>query len=273
MDNGNTVLRIGAIVAARMSSRRLPGKPLRPVAGKPLLQYLLERLERSRCLEGVVVATSTAPSDDAIQRFCEAAGVECQRPSPSDAAGRCRDVLDRSGFDAFLRVEADAPLLDPRLVEHAVGLYREHATRAAGADLVTNTHPPTFPGGQSVEIVAAAAFRRAEPRIRTPGDREDVTRWFYRHAGEWRIVSFTAAGDWSDVQLAVDTPGDLVRFREVIGRMARPQWTYGWREAIALQRGLEGPPSPHQRPAPGASVGEPAERAATQERGATAAGN
>src|SRR5438552_13589075 len=110
-------MRIGAIIQARMTSSRLPGKVLQPMHGRPMLQYLLDRLSRASGVSDVIVATSGDRSDDPIERFCHAAGVKCVRGSLLDVAARFLDVLAAWPLDAFVRVSADSPLLDQRIVD------------------------------------------------------------------------------------------------------------------------------------------------------------
>jgi spore coat polysaccharide biosynthesis protein SpsF len=222
--------RVPAIVQARMSSRRLPGKVLRDVAGKPLLQYVLERVQDCPAIGEIVVATSVDHADDAIVEFCRSMDVPCARGPMDDVAGRFEQVVDASAFDCFARICGDRPLLDPRLLEQAAALYGD------GVDVVTNVWPPTFPPGQTVEIVRADAFARARACMREAADREHVTRYFYRHGTDYRIVNFTATARFDDVHLAVDTEADLQKFSAMVARMERPHWSYGLREVVALYR-------------------------------------
>src|SRR6266852_6355172 len=113
---------IGAFVQARMSSRRLPGKVLRPIDGKPVLLYVLERLERCRTLDSVLVATSVDPSDDAVEEICHRRGTPCCRGPLDDVAGRFLAAARERDVDGFVRVSGDSPLLDQRLVDEAVGV-------------------------------------------------------------------------------------------------------------------------------------------------------
>src|SRR5688572_22065557 len=115
-----------------MDSTRLPGKVLREIAGKPLLTYLLERLERSRALAAVLVATSTEASDDPVAALCASRGTRCHRGSLDDVAARVGEALAVNGLDAFVRVSGDSPLLDPSLVDRGVTLFL-----AGELDLVT----------------------------------------------------------------------------------------------------------------------------------------
>ena len=106
-------MRIEAIIQARMSSKRLPGKVLEQIQGKSVLQYLLERIGRCLGLQYTIVATSTDNSDDPIEEFCDDFGIECFRGSLENVAERFRDAAKKYKLDAFVRVCSDSPLLDP----------------------------------------------------------------------------------------------------------------------------------------------------------------
>jgi spore coat polysaccharide biosynthesis protein SpsF len=221
--------RIGAIVQARMSSRRLPGKSLRPLCGKPLLQYVLESLAQLDELAQTVVATSTDPSDDPIAEFCERFGSPCFRGSLDNVAERFRQASRTHDFSAFVRVSGDSPLLDRRLVARAIALYDE-----SRADLVTNVFPRTFPAGMSVEVVRSESFERVVHSVTDPDDREHVTSFFYRHADQFRIVNFARDVPRRDVHLAVDTPEQFDFVARIVTRMTRPHWEYSLDDVLRL---------------------------------------
>ncbi len=226
-------MRIGAIIQARMTSRRLPGKVLAEVHGRPMLQYLLERVERCTELDGVVVATSTDPSDDPIESFCAERGVDCFRGSLDNVAERFREAAQRQGLDAFVRLCADSPLLDPSLIDQAVATYR-----SGGADLVSTVLARSFPPGQSVEVVSASVFAAAIGQMNRADDLEHVTSYFYTHAGEYRIKTIRGGHNGGDVDFAIDTPRDLERFRALVAAMDRPHWSYSLAELIEFQRAV-----------------------------------
>lgn len=220
---------IGAIVQARMNSGRFPGKVLHQVGAKPMLEYLLERLDRCTFLDTVVVATSTDQLDDPIERFCIERRRVCFRGSLLNVASRIRDVLDLYRFDAFVRVSGDSPLLDPKLVDRGVDIFLQD-----GFDLVTNVHPRSYPRGQSVEVLRTHAFHQAVELMQDNEDLEHVTPYFYRNAGRYRIFNFLAGRDYSGINLAVDTAEDVDRFAGIIARMGRPHWEYHLREILAI---------------------------------------
>lgn len=212
---------INAIIQARMSSTRLPGKTMRSVAGRPLIQFLLERLAHCDGLDGLLIATSDDPSDERIAEYCAQNGLPCYRGPRDDVAGRFRQATDAYPCDAFVRLCADSPLLDPRLIDRAVKVFRRRRF-----DVVTNVQTRTFPRGQSVEVVRCDAFRIACDRMNEPADREHVTRYFYRRPDEFRIRNIDSGRDWSGIRMAVDDAQSLALFEAVLGSMHRPHWQY-----------------------------------------------
>lgn len=219
--------RLGVVLQARMSSSRLPGKVLRPLAGKPLLGYLLERLERLGTL--VVVATSEEPADDPIAEFSRQAGVPCWRGPLGDVARRLLDCARGHALDAFARVCGDSPLLDLELVRRGMAAYGERRP-----DFVTNCLPKAYPAGQSVEILRTDALETAYARFYKQDHYEHVTAYFYEHQEDFSVCRFTPERGYDGVHLAVDQPRDLERLAAVIGRMDRPHWTYGVDELVRL---------------------------------------
>jgi spore coat polysaccharide biosynthesis protein SpsF len=218
---------IAVVVQARMSSARLPGKVLAPVAGRPLLGYLLERLALARRPGSTIIATSEEPDDDPIAAFASDSGVGVHRGALADVAGRFAAVAERFELDALVRVSGDSPLLDPALVDRAVELYE-----AGGVDLVTNVFPRSFPVGQSVEVLSRAALERVLAETAHPEDREHVTRWVYANQGRYRIRNFAHERDESGVRLTVDSPKDLRRIERIVAAMSGPHTEYGLPELL-----------------------------------------
>jgi spore coat polysaccharide biosynthesis protein SpsF len=221
-------MRIGAVIQARMTSQRLPGKVLRQICGKPALGYVLESVQRSLAIATVVVATSSHQSDDAIVDFCENLGVQYHRGPLDDVVERVAQAVVAHGLDCFFRVCGDSPLLDHRLLDQALSVYT-----AGEYDLVTNVMPRTFPAGESVELVRTAAFDAARAGAMTAKDREHVTQYFYRHRASFRIGTFKAPYAWQAVRLVLDTPEDLAVIEDILSKMDKPHWEY---DLAALMR-------------------------------------
>src|SRR3954463_14459980 len=109
-----------AVIQARMSSSRLPGKVLIPVAGQPLLWHILHRLGQCRTVDKIAVATSIDPADDAIEQFCVGQGVVCVRGPLQNVLERYRLAAEATGAQTLLRITGDAPLIDPGLIDYLV---------------------------------------------------------------------------------------------------------------------------------------------------------
>lgn len=229
------MVKIGAIVQARMSSKRLPGKVLRDVLDKPILQYLLERLNHCSVLDEIVVATSMEHSDQPIVDFCEQFGVRCYRGNLDNVAGRFNDLLQEYQFDIFVRLSGDSPLLDQNLVEQGVKVLLKNK-----ADLVTNVLSRTYPKGQSVELLYRDVFQAAYPFMKTPDEMEHVTKYFYNHQERFEIVNFKSGRDCGNIQLSVDTVEDEQMFSAIVHRMNKPHWEYRWDELVFLYQTIGG---------------------------------
>lgn len=224
-------MKVTAIVQARMSSQRFPGKVMYDVEGKPLLQYLLERLAHCRSLDKVVVATSTDPSDTVIADFCKRQTIDCYRGSLLNVVERFMNVLATFHLDAFLRVSGDSPLLDPALVDKAIRLFEE-----GHYEIVTNVMERTYPPGESVEVVQTGAFEKGYALLKDAEDFEHVTKIFYKNPALFRIFNIESKRPYRDIRLSVDTPHDMHVFVEIIGRMDKPHWQYNMEQIVSIYR-------------------------------------
>ena len=222
---------LGIVVQARTSSARLPGKVLMPLAGKPLLQHLVSRMQ----LTGlpIVLATSREAADDAVEALARKLGVRCHRGPLDDVAARLHGAASEAGFEGFVRANGDSPLLDPALVRQARELHGN-----AGCDLVTNVFPRSFPKGMSVEIVGLAAMQRVLASTRDAQDREHVTRYIYAHPDEFRIRNFTAARPRAGLQLSIDTREDFERIDAAIRKLGKRAAEAGWEEIADAVEGI-----------------------------------
>lgn len=193
-----------AVLQARASSSRLPGKVLRPILGQPMLTRQIERIVRAKNIDEVIVATSTDLSDDPVVEVCRKAGVTCFRGSLDDVldrvflAARSRDARD------VVRLTGDCPLADPGVIDCVIEAYRK-----SGADYASNTLQPTFPDGLDVEVVSFVALERAWANARLPSEREHVTPYLYIHPELFRLHPVQWSADLSSLRWTVDTAADF----------------------------------------------------------------
>ena len=224
---GNSPLRVAVIVQARMGSKRLPGKVLLPIRSEPLIWYLLESVFQCELVSDIVVATSKNARDDAIASYCEQQNFMCFRGNELNVASRFYELVVSHRWDAFVRISADSPLLDHRLIDQAISM-----SASSPCDLVTNIFPRTYPRGQSIELLRTETFLKGYSQMFTVEDLEHVTPFFYCHASDYTIQNMASHVDGSHLHMAVDSQHDMVVAEKVIERMQRPHWTYSLKERI-----------------------------------------
>ena len=218
-----------AIIQARMSSTRLPGKVLLDVAGKPMLSRVVERARRARTLDLVGVATSTDASDDRLEAFCQVAGVPCYRGSLTDVLDRYHAAARQWQADVIVRITSDCPLIDPGVIDRVVTDFRA----GTAVDYVSNVIPTrTFPRGLDVEVFSAAALGRAWREDGDPAWREHVTPLLYRRPDLFRTRCVVNDADHSGHRWTVDTPDDLELVRRVYAAFGNDR--FAWAEVLAL---------------------------------------
>jgi spore coat polysaccharide biosynthesis protein SpsF len=192
-----------AILQARMSSTRLPGKVMRPLAGEPMIGRQIERLRRARRLDQIVVATSDRADDDPLAAYVEGLGVGLFRGDLNDVLDRFHHALEAHGRpEHFLRLTADCPLADPEVIDLCIACHL-----ASGADITHNSVGRTYPKGLDVEVCRTAALDAAWAETREPYDREHVTPFIYARPARFRELSIThdPPERW---RWTVDTPAD-----------------------------------------------------------------
>lgn len=195
-----------AIVQARMTSSRLPGKVLADVAGRPMLARVVERARAARSLDRVVVAATDRPADDPVADWCAAAGVDCFRGDETDVLGRFAGAARAFGADVVVRLTADCPLLDPAVIDRVVGELLDHP----GTDYASNVTARSYPRGLDVEAFTAAALGRMDQLGRSAAAREHVTVPVrLERPDAFAVRQVRSPEDDSDLRWTVDTAADL----------------------------------------------------------------
>ena len=181
-------MRIVVVVQARTASTRLPGKVLMPLARRPLLYRMLERVLAARTPAAVVVATTVDSQDDAVAAVAVEAGVACVRGHPTDLLDRHYAAAIASGADVVVKVPSDCPLIDPTVIDRVIRHYTAHAERA---DFVSNLHPPTYPDGNDVEVIPFGVLDTAWREAAAAHEREHTTPFIWERPERFRIDNLT----------------------------------------------------------------------------------
>jgi spore coat polysaccharide biosynthesis protein SpsF len=231
MKAGRVAPNVVAIVQARMESKRLPGKTLVDICGKPLLVHIIERIKRCSTIQTIAVATTSAPVDKVLIRLADKMGV-------SSYAGASEDVLDRFYYaaklfkaDVVVRITADDPFKDPRIVD----LVTRRLLYSSGElDYVSNTIAPTYPEGLDVEVFTFAALERAWHDACLDSEREHVTPYIWKHPELFRLYNVVHRPNLSHLRWTLDYEQDLAFARAVYERLYKPNRVFLMRDILNL---------------------------------------
>ena len=202
---------VRAIVQARMSSGRFPGKVLAPLRGRPILSHVVANVRSVFDADSVVIATSTDASDDPVAVYARDLGVSVSRGPLHNVVRRFQLCLEEHPCTWFLRVCADSPLVD-------LGLFAELRRHAVtGVDLVTNTFPRTFPNGCSLELLYTPTFAQIDAGGLHAQQGEHVTKVYYDNPDQFKIINIRSPDESGTAQsLAVDTVQDLLALDQAL---------------------------------------------------------
>ncbi len=199
---------IDATIQARFGSSRLPGKVLKPILGRPMLELQIERIRQSRLIDRVIIATTDSPQDDAIEALAHRLDCLCFRGSEDDVLGRVVGALVTHDVNIHVEFQGDNPMPDAHLVDSIIGYYLKYAD---AYDYVTNALKTTYPPGAEVSVYPAAVLIDAERRVGLTSLREHVGLHIYQRPERYRIRNIEAPA-WlcrPDLHLEVDTEEDF----------------------------------------------------------------
>lgn len=225
-------MQVVAIVQARTGSERLPGKVLKTLGGKPVVLHVLDRLRRTRLVDGLVLATTDRAQDDPLADLArEGEGVLVFRGSEDDVLERYALAAQAAAADIVVRVTSDCPLIDPRVVDAGVDLLLRSLP---DCDYVSNTLERTFPRGLDTEVFTRAALERAHEEARDPYEREHVTPFIWRRPERFRIRQLHSDTDASDGRWTLDTEEDLEFLGRVFDALGAGATEATWTDVLAL---------------------------------------
>ena len=220
-----------AIIQARMTSSRLPGKVLADICGKSSLQIMLERISMSTSIGQVVVATTINTSDDPIVKLCNKLGYKTFRGDEFDVLGRVLQAAEAESAEVVVRLTADCPMIDPDVIDEIVTAFSIN-----NHDYLSNTIERTYPDGLDVEVMSINTLREAHKKAVAPFLREHVTPYISGKrpdlgAGDFRIDQIRFAADFSHIRWTLDTKEDLQRIRSLVSKLPED---YRWLQALSI---------------------------------------
>jgi len=196
-------MNIVAILQARCSSTRLPNKVLKPLLGKPMIQHQIERLNRSKLINKLVVATSVHLSDKPLIELCDSLKLDCYAGDLENVLDRFYNAALKSKADIVVRLTGDCPLIDPVIVDAVISKHlSEHC------DYTSNIEPETFPDGLDVEVFSFSALKDAWENATLLSECEHVTPYIRKNT-KFSKNAYISPVDYSHFRWTVDEPRDF----------------------------------------------------------------
>jgi spore coat polysaccharide biosynthesis protein SpsF len=223
---------IVAIVQARMGSSRLPGKVLKKICDRPMLDWVVQRAKKSNLVTGLMVAITMDAGDDVLEKFCRDNDIACFRGSPADVLDRYIQAARKTHADVIVRLTADCPLIDPSLIDKTITAFHN-----SDVDFAANRLPPpykrTYPIGLDVEVVSMAALEKAWREATELYEREHVMPYIYQHPDLFKILTIDHPSNHGTYRWTVDTSEDL-KFIQTVVKEFGCRMDFSWLEVIQL---------------------------------------
>lgn len=229
-------MNIGVVILSRFSSNRLPGKALMEIGGKPILQYIVERISQVVDAEKIVIATSLENSDDKIEQFAQRIGVNCFRGSLDNVAERFFKAGKNKKWDYIVRINGDNIFLDVNILRDMITI-----AKTGKYDFITNVKDRTFPKGMSIEILKLSYFESLLFKINKEEKyKEHVTLYAYDYSSENNFYYMNSLlPEASGIQMALDTMEDFERTEQIIQRFNGDHFNYNLYEIYNIWKEIQ----------------------------------
>jgi spore coat polysaccharide biosynthesis protein SpsF (cytidylyltransferase family) len=218
-----------ALIQARMSSSRFPGKVLEPIGRIPLVVFMVNRVRRARLIGEVVVVTSCDVSDDPLVKTLAKHDVPCFRGDLHDVLRRYAQAAHAHSATEVVRLTGDCPLIDPMVIDDVID-----ARRATDSHYAANIDPPTFPDGLDCEVFQSETLHEADRRAHLLPEREHVTLWMRRDDIGLRRTNVRAIADCSHLRLTIDYPDDLAVVRRIVEVLGSTPDDFDWFDVLRV---------------------------------------
>ena len=212
-----------------MGSTRLHGKVMMPINGRPLIDYMIERLKHSEFLEQIVFATTDAQMDKPIVDWCKQSTVACFQGDEDDVLSRYYHCAKQFDASIVIRMTSDCPLIDPKIIDEVVKSYLEQDDVEFSSNTVPL--PCLYPDGMDVEVFSADLLERAHNEAQLPSEREHVTFFMWR-TGKFKTFRLDPLEDISQYRFTVDYPQDFEVIKAVLEQLYVKNQTFSMNDLI-----------------------------------------
>lgn len=224
-------MKVAAIVEVRMGSERLPGKSMKKIIGKPMIELLTERLKKATTLDEIILAIPTSPENDVLEKFARDHGLKCFRGSEDDVLDRVLQAAKKFDVDVIVEITGDCPLIDPEITDNVVDFYLKNFNSYS---FVSNVTPMTFPRGLDVRVFSTKILEEVSKITNDPADRENVSIYIYEHPKKYGLHNIEAEGKLRrpDLRICVDTIEDFRVIETIFENLYHKNPNFGAREII-----------------------------------------
>ena len=225
------VKKIAAIVQARMTSTRLPGKVLMEIVGKPMLWHVVNRLKFSKKLDNIILAIPNTKENDILEKFAKNNKIKYFRGSEEDVLSRYYEAAKKFDIDVVVRITSDCPLIDPEIVDVVIERHLK-----SNADYTANILKRTFPKGLDTEVFSFEVLEKAYQKAKEMYQREHVTPYIYENSSIFKLQNIEADDKLRqpELRLTVDTKKDLKLVREIYRHLYKPEEIFYIEEIVDL---------------------------------------
>jgi len=220
--------KVVAIIQARMGSTRLPGKVMKKILGRTVLELVVERVKKAAKIDEIVIATTTGKNDDKIEDLCRKLNLNVFRGSEEDVLRRYYESAKEYKADVIVRITSDCPLIDPDIIDKIIDFYFEKQP----LDYVSNGLERTFPRGLDVEVFSFGALELANESAKK--NREHVTPYMYKDDKNMKTANFANKTDLSEYRLTVDYEEDFLLINEIYKELGKSDRVFGLDKIIEL---------------------------------------
>jgi len=234
LPNLNAFPKIVTIVQARMGSSRLPGKVVLPLADKPLLLRMYERVNLSKYAGDIVVAITEDENDDQLFKLCHQNNIKVFRGHSLDLLDRHYKAAKTFKADVVIKIPSDCPLIDPEIIDKVIQYYISNGKKF---DYVSNLHPPSYPDGNDVEVMSFETLENVWINAKKDFEREHTTPYIWENPDKFRIgnVFWKTGLDYSMThRFTIDYKEDYQFIKRVYDELYEQNNRFGLKDILLL---------------------------------------
>ncbi len=228
-------IKVVAIIQARMSSSRLPGKVLIEIVGKPVLWHIVNRLREAKRVDKIVIASPKKDADKPIMKFAQEHNIDHYEGSERDLLDRIYQAAKKFGADVIVLITADCPLIDPAVVDMTVKYYLDNSDRfdcvSTGTPLQTSR---PYPDGLDTMVFSFNALEKMWKEVKDPFWREWFAANFCEHPGKYRHTTVPCKENLPYMRWTLDYEDDLEFITEVYKRLYREDRVFLMEDVLEL---------------------------------------